>query len=325
MLCLLPQANQADPRLLVGLDTFDDAGVYELTPEIALVQTVDFFTPVVDDPYDWGRVAAANALSDVYAMGARPVTALNLLSFPVGQLDLAVAAEILRGGLDKIREAGAVLVGGHSIQDDEPKYGLCVTGLVHPQRVITNAAARAGDLLVLTKPIGSGIVTTAAKRGWLDAAGAARVTEVMAHLNRGAAEAMIAVGAHAATDVTGFGLLGHAWEMARASGVGLEVEASAVPLIEDTLRWLDQGALPGGSRSNRRYLDDQAAVLWDEAVGEPLRAVLTDANTSGGLLIAVAESAAGHLVHLLADQGTLARAVIGRAVADHPGQIRVRP
>lgn len=309
--------------MLVGAGTFDDAGVYRLTDELALVQTVDYFTPVVDDPYDWGRVAAANALSDIYAMGARPLTALNLLNFPVGRLDLAIAAAVLQGGLEKIREAGAVLLGGHSVHDDEPKYGLAVTGIVHPARVVTNAGARPGDVLVLTKPIGVGIVTTALKRGLLDAAAVYEVTELMAALNRPGAEAMIEVGARAATDVTGFGLLGHLWEMARASEAGMELWAGSIPLLAPTLSALAQGALPGGSVANRQHLECEDAVVFGDGVTEEMRAIFTDANTSGGLVIAVAAERCHQLLQALAKHGAMCRAVIGRVSAEHPGQIRV--
>jgi selenide,water dikinase len=305
------------------LDCLDDAGVYRLSDDLAMVQTVDFFTPVVDDPRDWGRIAAANALSDIYAMGAVPVTALNLLSFPVGRLDLEVAAEVLSGGQEKLNESGTVLLGGHSVQDEEPKYGLAVTGFVHPDRIMTIGGAKPGDYLVLTKPIGVGIVTTALKRGYLDAAGTRRVTEVMATLNRGAMEAMVAVESHAATDITGFGFLGHAWEMACASNVGLKLRASAVPLLEETLPMLARGALPGGSRANRAYLADQDAVEFEPDVPEAMRAVLTDANTSGGLLISVAERHLSRLTELLAEKNTPARAVVGRVVAEHPRRIVV--
>jgi selenide, water dikinase len=320
----LPAASYDDPRVLVGAGTFDDAGVYRLTEELALVQTVDYFTPVVDDPYDWGRVAAANALSDIYAMGAKPLTALNLLNFPVGRLDLRVAAEVLRGGLDKIHEAGAVLLGGHSVHDPEPKYGLAVTGLVHPDRVVTNAGARPGDCLVLTKPIGIGIVTTAVKRGLLAGPAVREVTELMAALNRPGAEAMAEVGVHAATDVTGFGLLGHLWEMAQAGGIGLEIQASAVPLLEATLPALAQGALPGGSVANREHLECQEAVTFEADVAEEMRAVLTDANTSGGLVIAVPQARCEALVRALGHHQAWSVAVIGRVVEAHPGRIHVR-
>jgi selenide,water dikinase len=294
-----------------------------LSPDTALVQTVDFFTPIVDNPRDWGRVAAANALSDIYAMGATPITALNLLSFPVGRLDLAVAAEVLAGGLEKVCESGAYLIGGHSIEDDEPKFGLAVTGIVHPDRIVTNAGAKPGDCLVLTKPIGIGIVTTAIKRGFLASDGERRVTELMAMLNRGASEAMVAAGANAATDITGFGLMGHMWEMARASGVGMEVSADDVPVLEETLAMLQKGALPGGSRANRAHLETEGAVVFSAEVEEPSRAILTDANTSGGLLIAVPQDRCGRLLELLRANRTPAQAVIGRVTAEHAGQIHI--
>jgi len=316
-------AGERDPRLLVGLDTFDDAGVYRVSDDLALVQTVDFFTPIVDDPYDWGRIAAANALSDIYAMGAVPVTALNLLSFPVGKLDLAIAARILEGGLAKVQEAGVVLLGGHSIDDAEPKYGLAVTGFVHPDKVITNAGARPGDCIVLTKPIGIGIVTTALKRGLLDREGELRVTELMATLNDTAMQAMVAVKAHASTDITGFGLLGHLWEMARASGVSLDLSASAVPVLPETFDAVAAGAVPGGSKANRAHLEAEGAVAFDADVAEAARIVLTDANTSGGLAIAVAPERCAQLLEMLAQQGTPAQAVIGHVAAEAPGLIRV--
>lgn len=319
----MPSVKTRDPRLLIGLDTFDDAGVYRISDDLALVQTVDFFTPIVDDPYDWGRIAAANALSDIYAMGAVPVTALNLLSFPVGKLDLAVAAQVLAGGLAAVDAAGAVLLGGHSIDDPEPKYGLAVTGLVHPDKVISNAGAKPGDLLVLTKPIGIGIVTTALKRGLLSPASECRVTELMATLNNTAMEAMVAVGAHAATDITGFGLLGHLWEMARASGVSLDIAANAVPVLEETAEMLAQGALPGGSKANRNYLEAEGAVCFANDVSEATRTIMTDANTSGGLVIAVSPDRCAELLGLLAKGGTPAHAVIGKVGSEEPGLILV--
>lgn len=310
--------------MLVGLDTFDDAGVYRISDELALVQTVDFFTPIVDDPYDWGRIAAANALSDIYAMGAVPVTALNLLSFPVGDLDLVIAAQVLAGGVAKVDEAGAVLLGGHSIDDKEPKYGLAVTGLVHPNKIVSNAGARLGDCLVLTKPIGIGILTTALKAGLLSQGSERRVTELMATLNKTAMEAMVTVGVHAATDVTGFGLLGHLWEMARASHVTINVDASAVPVIDETFEMLDLGALPGGSMANAAYLEANGAVQFGEGVSEALQTIFADANTSGGLVIAVAPERCAELVALLQQKGASASAVIGHVAGRSPGLISVR-
>ena len=226
-----------DPNLLVGMQTSDDAGVYRISENLALVNTVDFFPPIVDDPYDFGRIAAANALSDVYAMGARPLTAMNLVAFPKSGLSLEVLHEILRGGADKLVEAGVALVGGHSVTDPEPKYGLAVTGLVDPARVVTNAGARAGDALVLTKPVGVGIITTALKQGMADAQTVAQAVESMAQLNRRAAELMVEEGAHACTDITGYGLLGHALEMAAASGVMLHIAHRRVPHFPRRWRW----------------------------------------------------------------------------------------
>ena len=251
---------QDNPALLVGSETCDDAGVYRISDELALVQTVDFFTPIVDDPRDFGRIAAANALSDVYAMGARPLTALNLVAFSLERLGAEMLALILEGGAEVAAEAGVPIVGGHSIDDPEPKYGMAVTGVVHPRAVVRNSTARAGDVLFLTKPIGGGAVTTAAKRGIADDDVVRRCTEVMTTLNAAAARAATAVGASAMTDVTGFGLLGHLHELALASGVAARVEAGAVPVIEGARELLAAGALAGGSRRNREWLAPHAAV-----------------------------------------------------------------
>lgn len=227
--------SQPDPNLLVGLETCDDAGVYKINEDMALIQTVDFFTPVVDDPYSFGQIAAANALSDIYAMGGRPLTAMNIICFPIGKLELTVLAEILKGGADKIREAGAVLLGGHSVEDNEPKYGLSVTGIISPNKVLTNAGARAGDILILTKPLGIGIITTAIKGGLSSPDEILSVTAVMAALNKEAAEVMQEIGVNGCTDVTGFGLLGHASEMARASHVRMTLDSKKVPVLESFL------------------------------------------------------------------------------------------
>jgi selenide,water dikinase len=271
----------SDPRVLVAADTADDAGVVQLTDELAIVQTADFFTPIVDDPYSFGRIAAANALSDVYAMGGRPVSALNLVAFPLQTLGPDVLREILRGGADTVAAAGASIVGGHSIDDPEPKYGLAVTGVVDPRAVLTNAGGRTGDTLVLTKPLGAGIVATALKRGLASEALVERGIEVMVALNARAAEQARAAGAHALTDVTGFGLLGHTHELAAASGLAAEIDAAAVPAIEGVLE-LD--AESGGSRRNRA--DADTFTTWGD-VSEARRRLVTDAMTSGGLLAAV--------------------------------------
>ncbi len=276
-------APRADPRLLVGHGTFDDAAVFQLTPDLALVQTVDFFAPIVDDPFDFGCVAAANALSDVYAMGGEPLTALSIAAFPTS-LPTSVLSEILRGGESVVHQAGALLVGGHTISDEEVKFGLAVTGRVHPDRILTNAGARPGDVLVLTKALGTGILATQAKRGRLDAAANAALIGSMTTLNAAASAAALAVGARCATDVTGFGLLGHALHVARASNVTLRVSARSVPVLPSVLASLDDGARTGGAERNGRFV--ASSVSWN-GTPEPQRAVLLDPQTSGGLLVAV--------------------------------------
>ena len=300
-----------DPRLLIGNATADDAAVVLVRDDLALVQTVDFFTPIVDDPYDFGRIAAANALSDVYAMGAEPLSALNLVAFPLERLGRDVLLEILRGGSDVVREAGALIVGGHSIDDPEPKYGLAVTGVVDPRRVLSNAGGVAGDALVLTKPLGVGAISTALKRGHGDALLAPAVA-TMTTLNADAARAARAAGAHAMTDVTGFGLLGHLRELAAASGVAAEVHADAVPAIDgvETLLRGDD-AVSGGSRRNREHAETFTRFGAD--VEEWRRRLVCDATTSGGLLVAVpAERAA-----------EIPGAVVGRLVDGRSGSIGV--
>lgn len=274
----------ADPRLLVGHETFDDAGVFRLSDDLALVQTVDFFAPIVDDPYDFGQVAAANALSDVYAMGGEPLTALSIVGFPTGKLPLAVLSTILRGGQDKVHEAGASLVGGHTIIDDEVKFGLSVTGRVHPDRILSNARARVGDVLVLTKPLGTGLVATAVKRGSASAAHESAMIASMKRLNRDASRAALAVGAQCATDITGYGLLGHASHIARASNVSLHLRAGALPVLPGALEALAAGVRTGGTERNDAFVAPD--VDWGD-VGETQRALLVDPQTSGGLLVAV--------------------------------------
>jgi selenide,water dikinase len=299
--CKLPAAElhalladlprQHDPDLLVGMDTADDAAVYRLRDDLALVSTADFFTPIVDDPYDFGRIAATNALSDVYAMGGTPLTALNLVAYPLADLGGEVLREILRGGQDAAAAAGVAVVGGHSIDDPEPKYGLAVTGTVHPDRIVRNSTARAGDWLWLTKPVGGGVATTALKRDLAPDGLIERTVEVMTTLNRDAAEAAVAAGASAMTDVTGFGLLGHLHELTLASGVAAELDAAAVPPIEGVLELLagDEPPIAGGTRRNRSWVEPN--VDWDSDVPEELRWLLCDAMTSGGLLIAAPQGA----------------------------------
>lgn len=304
-----------DPRLLVGLETFDDAGVFAVSDDLALVQTVDFFAPIVDDPYAFGQIAAANALSDVYAMGGEPLTALNIVGFPNDKLPMEVLAEILRGADAKIREAGAVIVGGHSVIDDEVKFGLAVTGRVDPRVMLTNAGARAGDRLVLTKPIGTGLLATAAKRGDLGADEQRTLIESMATLNRAASLAARAVGARCATDVTGFGLLGHASHIARASEVTLVVRAAAVPILPGAREAVTRGIRTGGAERNRAYLDP--LVDWG-ATSEADRALLVDPQTSGGLLVAISASRVAE--YLAAVSGAVE---IGEVVAPERRGLRV--
>jgi selenide,water dikinase len=311
ILAALPRPT--DPRVLVSAHTSDDAGVVRLTDDLAIVQTVDFFTPIVDDPYAFGRIAAANALSDVYAMGGRPLSALNLVAYPLATLGPDVLREILRGGADAVAAAGASIVGGHSIDDPEPKYGLAVTGVVAPAAVLTNAGARPGDVLVLTKPLGAGAVATAIKRGVATAELVERAVTVMTTLNDVAAAQARGAGAHALTDVSGFGLLGHLHELAAASALAAELDADAVPAIAGVLELLaDDRAVAGGSRRNRA--DAERFTRWAPDVAEPLRRLVCDAMTSGGLLAALPADRAG----------SIDGAVIGRLVEGRPGAISVR-
>ena len=279
----MPQSE--DRNVLVGIATRDDAGVYLLRDDLALVQTVDFFTPIVDDPFDFGRIAAVNSLSDVYAMGGKPLTALNICAFPVESVDLAILARILEGGAAIAKQAGVALLGGHTVKDEEPKYGWAVTGIVDPKRVVTNAGARPGDVLILTKPLGTGILTTALKRDRISARELQPAVDAMLTLNADASSAMVDVGVHAATDITGFGLLGHAGAMMEASGVALEFRASAVPLFDRVLDLIRADVVPGGTKDNMKA--HAAFTTFDDGVDAALRVALSDAQTSGGLLIAV--------------------------------------
>jgi selenide,water dikinase len=309
------------PDLVVGLSTGDDAGVLRLPDGRLMVQTVDYFTPVVDDPGDWGRIAAANALSDIYAMGATPSTALQLIGWPRGKLSFDLLGEVILGGVAKLQEAGCLLIGGHSIDDPEPKYGFAITGFVEEDHLTTNGGARPGDRLVLTKPIGTGIISTAIKNGRAEPAVIAEAIETMAELNAGAARAAAAIGVHAATDVTGFGLLGHLGEMLVASGVAAIVEHQSVPLIEGVRELAKAGVVPGGTGRNL------AAVEPSTEFGDldPAdRLILADAQTSGGLLISVAAAKTLELVEALAAENTRAAAIIGEIVEDRPGTVVVR-
>lgn len=311
----------ADADLLVGFDTADDAAVYRLRDDLAIVVTTDFFTPIVDDPFDWGRVAAANALSDVYAMGATPLLALNLVAWPREGLPFELLARVLDGGAAVAREAGCLVAGGHSIDDAEPKYGLAVVGVADPARVLRNSTARSGDALVLTKPIGLGVISTALKRDAAHDAHLQDALRVMTTLNAAAGDAALAVGAHAATDVTGFGLLGHLREMCVASGVGAEVDAGAVPVIDGVRDLLAAGMVAGGTRRNHAFV---APDVDFGTLPETEQLLLADAQTSGGLLLAVAPERTDDLVAALQSRGTLAAAVIGRTTAEGSGRVRVR-
>ncbi|MGB0716974.1 MAG: selenide, water dikinase SelD [Phycisphaerae bacterium] len=305
--------RQADlpthPDLLVGTDLFDDAGVFRISADTALVTTLDFFPPLVDDPRDFGRVAAANSLSDVYAMGGTALTALNIVGFPDKDLPLEILGEILKGGAEKVAEAGAVVAGGHSVRDAEVKYGLSVTGVVHPDRIMRNAGAKVGDALVLTKPIGTGQLTTAAKQDKIGQDALGEVITVMAHLNRVASEAMQAMGANAATDITGFGLLGHAAEMAVGSEVTLVIDSSTVPLIGGALEFARDGVLTRAHQSNLEHLADSLLV---EGADDVLVKLLADAQTSGGLLISIPDAQAAALVDAVNESSPCKAAVIGR-------------
>jgi selenide,water dikinase len=311
-----------DPQVIVGHSTADDAAVYKISDDLAVVQTVDYFTPIVDDPYTFGAIAAANSLSDIYAMGAKPVMALNIVGFPVDKLSLDILAEILRGGYDKAKEAGISIAGGHSIDDNEPKYGLTVIGLVHPDEIITNSRAKPGDVLILTKPIGTGIISTAMKADVAPQASIDAAVTVMSALNRSAAESMIKVGVNSCTDITGFGLLGHLHEMVSASHVGAEVSFEKVPLIPGTWDLADDLIIPAGTSRNREFLSD--CVIWEDEIEYEEQMILCDAQTSGGLLISVSAENTATLIRSLENSGALAAAQIGKIVKDENCKIRVR-
>lgn len=313
----------SDPNLLMGFDTSDDVAVYRISDELALVMTVDYFTPVVDDPYSFGAIAAANSLSDVYAKGVKPLVALNLVGFPMRTLSLDTLAEILKGGAAKAGEAGISIVGGHSIDDPEPKYGLVVIGLARPGEVISNAAARVGDVLILTKPLGIGIITTGIKRDRVSPETIAKVTRLMTFLNRAASEVMREIGVHAATDVTGFGLLGHLHEMTAASRVGAMVYLSQVPVLPEAWELVREKVVPGGSLSNHKFID--GFVTYDPSISEEAQLVLCDAQTSGGLLISAPREGKDRLLARLREVGVTEAAEVGEVVDDPQGKIWVCP
>ena len=305
----------SDPNLIVGLEKADDAGVYKLSEELAIIQTVDFFTPIVDDPNTFGQIAAANALSDVYAMGGTPITAMNIVCFPVKTLDISVLREILRGGLEKMAEAGVALVGGHSVDDVELKYGLSVTGTVHPRRVVTKAGARAGDKLILTKPLGTGIINTAVKGKVAGEEAASRAAIHMASLNRAASQLMQEVGVSACTDITGFGLLGHACEMIQDSDIGMKIRMSSVPVFPEAIEFARMGMIPGGTYRNKEFR--AAMIQASGGLPDHVLDILFDPQTSGGLFIAVSPERAARLLSRLHQNGVVEAAVVGEVVA-HP-------
>ncbi len=308
--------------MLVGTETGDDAAVYRLNDSTALIMTVDFFPPITDDPYEFGAIAAANALSDVYAMGGKPLVALNIVGFPAS-LDKEILGEVLRGGYAKTAEAECLIVGGHTVDDPEPKYGLSVVGVVAPGKQVTNAGARPGDVLVLTKPLGTGIITTAGKQGRVDPATLQGAVTAMATLNRAAAQAMTKVGVHACTDVTGFGLMGHLKSMVRGSGVCAQVQLNRVPILPGVWGLLEQGIAPGGTGRNRDSVAD--TVQWHPDLSDNDQLLLCDAQTSGGLLMAVAADKQDMLLAELKEAETLAAAVVGQVVEGPPGRIQATP
>ena len=318
---LRPLPLEKHPNLLVGMETADDAGVYQISEEMALVQTVDFITPIVDDPFLFGQIAAANSLSDIYAMGAKPLTAMNLAGFPRLTLDLSILTEILRGGLEKIHEAGAVLLGGHTVDDPELKYGLSVTGAVHPKKVRTNRDARAGDVLILTKALGTGILSTANKAGMAEPGIFQKAVDSMVRLNDKAAQAMAECEVHACTDITGFGLLGHAAEMARGSGLSVRFFYSRIPILEGAREYAAQGLVPGGAYCNQRFLEAETSL--SEKVPDLEKIILFDPQTSGGLLISLPESEGNRLLKKLQEKGIKEASLIGKVVPREKNLITV--
>jgi selenide, water dikinase len=302
-----------DENLILGLERADDAGVYRVTDDIALIQTVDFFTPIVDDPYWFGQIAAANALSDVYAMGGAPRTAMNLVAFPAKDMDISVLRQIIQGGLDKMKEADVVLVGGHSVEDKELKYGLSVTGFIHPDRVLTKKGLRSGDALILTKPLGTGIISTAVKGAVAPRETVEAVTRLMARLNRVPAEVMLGHTVHACTDVTGFGLLGHLTEMVLGSGCGVKLDAGRIPVLPEALEYASMGLVPAGAYGNRDFY--QGLVRFGAGVSLFLKDVLFDPQTSGGLLICIDPGEARGFLAELKERGVREAALIGEVVS----------
>ena len=319
-ICDLPQMS--DPNIIRGMASPDDAGVYKLKDDLAVIQTVDFFTPIVDDPYTFGQIAAANAMSDVYAMGGKPLTAMNVVCFPTKSLDISVLKEILRGGVDKILEAGAVLVGGHSIDDTELKYGLSITGIVHPKRLVTNGGAKAGDKLILTKPLGTGIISTALKAKVASKETVARVARCMAALNDKASELMQEVGVHACTDITGFGLLGHTVQLAQNSQVGINLQLASIPLFPEAIEFASQGLCPAGLHRNREFYSTSVKIAKE--LPDYTQDILFDPQTSGGLLICLSPGKAKVLLDRLHQADVEKASIIGEAVSEPKGVVTVK-
>jgi selenide,water dikinase len=303
------------------MKSLDDAGVYKLRNDLAIIQTIDFFTPIVDNPYDFGQIAVANALSDVYAMGGKPLTAMNIVCFPTKKLDISILKDILKGGIDKMKEAGVTLVGGHSIDDAELKYGLSVTGTVHPRHLVTNAGAKKGDKLILTKPLGTGIISTALKAGKVSKGTAAKMTKYMATLNKKTSELMQEVGVHACTDITGFGLLGHVCQIAQNSHVGIKINSSSVPIFAEVEEFARAGFYPGGLHRNRDFYGKN--VEFSKQIPDYIQDILFDPQTSGGLLIALAPEAAGLLVKKLHKAGVKDAVIVGEIISKPKGKILI--
>jgi selenide,water dikinase len=311
-----------DPNLIVGMEHAEDAGVYKLTDDLAIVQTIDFFTPIVDDPFIFGQIAATNALNDIYAMGGKPLTAMNVVCFPVGKMDISILRDILRGGLAKMREAGVLLVGGHSVDDGELKYGLSVTGVIHPDKVVLNRGAKIGDRLILTKPLGTGIVSTALKAGMAESSLIAKSVNSMTTLNKMAAELMLeAADLHAATDITGFGFLGHACEMVEESDIGMLVYASKVPFFPEVQKLAEKGIMPGGLHRNKKFRMSMIDV--DASCPEWLLDVLFDPQTAGGLLISLPPDQADKLLVKMHREGIGDAAIVGEIIDLPAGRIKV--
>lgn len=307
MLCQLPKFESEN--LIVGIDTSDDAAVYKIDDDNAAILTLDFFTPVVDDPYTFGQIAAANSLSDVYAMGGKPVTAMNIVCFPTC-LSMDILKEILRGGAEKVKEAGALVIGGHTVEDKEPKYGLSVMGMVHPDKVAANSGAKEGDMLVLTKPLGLGIINTAIKADMADADTQAEAVRIMSYLNRDACEAMLEAGINGCTDITGFGLLGHAYEMAEGSGVTIELWPDLLPIIKKSVEFAKMGIIPAGAYKNEGYL--KGKIDFKNRPRQEITDIMYDPQTSGGLLISVPEGNLNRLLELLGKNNRTDFSLVGR-------------